>query len=552
MNSGHDPDNNLKTMEENKTDIFRRYGLREGMLGQALGILLRPGLSPQQHEEGQKMLNSLMRDYRLMPKGVSHGRWGLVPAIDILIRNGMIEPGPYWDSVISAQIREMLFLTYGATPVRMTAEDDFIAEGVMCVSAYRSLHDNLECLRLLERMVALVDEMELLLLTDPAPYTGSHSLTARHLHSMLHFLIFMAGLGAYPLKTRKMIAMLRGYCCVMEMPDDDDRALLHYLLGNSSLPDPKTEDVRFFHRLYGLDPGWGDGTLPDIKGLLKDIGMQATGLSDGETVIPLDSSVGLSRALYPELTVLMTLRVDSAERLRNYRACVSYLLRHTDVRIMVTEADMESRGDLFPGEMRVSYRFKKDPNPIFHRTRYMNLMFRECPTPYAALWDIDAIGDPGALAACVDALKDRGEVMAYPYNGRFWSVTDFFSEAFSRTLDMRMLADHPQPRHLMAGYHSVGGAFVVDVERYRTLGWENENFVGWGPEDMERYRRLEICGHRPLRIDADLYHLSHPRGINSSSSDPGLATSTKEEFLKVCAMMPGELREYIGTWKWTR
>lgn len=530
---------------ETPYSIFTQYGLRSGRLGESLLLLLGDNPTDASRAEGQGILNGVLHDYRKMPKGVSHGRWGLVPTIDILVRNGLIEPSKYWDSVITAQTKEMLFLSYGATPVKINAEDDFIAECVICASAYSALHDSLERLCMLERMIALVDELEQLLLTDLTPYTGSARLNARQLHSMLHFLRRMDSLGAYPVKTRKVMGILARYSKDAGIPDDADGRLLRHLLGELPLPEAVNDDMRFFHMLYGLERNAEKGNTKVFSDIYKPEYLI------GETILPIHPDADGKRLLN-DLTILMTLRVDSAERLRNFKTCVSFLLANTDATIIVTEADTEPRGDIFPDEARVQYSFVKDTNPIFHRTRYMNSMLRECPTPYAALWDIDAIGDPCALATCVKALNSTGAVMAYPYNGRFWGVTDFFSEAFSRTLDMRTLTDEPQPRHLMAGYHSVGGAFVVNVRRYRELGWENENFGGWGPEDMERYRRLEICGCRPLRIDADLYHLGHPRGINSSATDPGLAQSTKEEFIKICAMTHEQLREYISTWEWTQ
>jgi hypothetical protein len=119
-------------------------------------------------------------------------------------------------------------------------------------------------------------------------------------------------------------------------------------------------------------------------------------------------------------------------------------------------------------------------------------------------------------------------------------------------MDLDVLTKYPQPRSLMCGYHSVGGAFLVDIERYRIRGWENENFIGWGPEDSERYARLEILGKKPLKVDAELYHLHHPRGINSGSIEPMLAFSTKKEYAKVCSMSPDQLREYVSQWEWTK
>lgn len=102
----------------------------------------------------------------------------------------------------------------------------------------------------------------------------------------------------------------------------------------------------------------------------------------------------------------------------------------------------------------------------------------------------------------------------------------------------------------MFGFISVGGAFLVNVELYRVCGWENEHFPGWGPEDFEREHRLDILGHKPSRVRGKIYHLSHPRGINSSNNSYNLLYTVKKEYCKVCSMLKPELLNYIHTWEW--
>ena len=47
---------------------------------------------------------------------------------------------------------------------------------------------------------------------------------------------------------------------------------------------------------------------------------------------------------------------------------------------------------------------------------------------------------------------------------------------------------------------------------YVQAGGENEHFYGWGPEDLERVKRMEILGYSVTRIKGDLYHLYHLEG----------------------------------------
>ena len=76
--------------------------------------------------------------------------------------------------------------------------------------------------------------------------------------------------------------------------------------------------------------------------------------------------------------------------------------------------------------------------------------------------------------------------------------------------------------------------------------------MGLGPEDAERYHRLEILGFKPGHVSGGLYHLYYTREINSGVRDVNLIISTKRELLHVCSMNPIESKEYIETWKWIR
>lgn len=253
-----------------------------------------------------------------------------------------------------------------------------------------------------------------------------------------------------------------------------------------------------------------------------------------------------------EFTFLIPVRIDTPARLANLEAVINFYLREMEeASFIILEADTSSRLDGVFESKRVTHKFVNDENIIFHRTKYINMLFRMSETSIAAVWDADVIVPPVQIRNVLSTMANDSYTMAYPYGGIFWSVGIHFSSIFRRSLDLRILTYVPQPRVLMCGYHSVGGAFMVNIDKYRLCGWENEHFAGWGPEDAERYVRMEILGNKPYREDGMMYHLYHPRGINSGMSDTKLAISTKREFCKVCAMKKLELLNYIKKWEWT-
>nr|WP_302828862.1 galactosyltransferase-related protein [uncultured Bacteroides sp.] len=252
------------------------------------------------------------------------------------------------------------------------------------------------------------------------------------------------------------------------------------------------------------------------------------------------------------LTFCIPIRVDSTYRMHNLLSLLKFYSRHIATNYIILEADKRQHLTKLPRIPGLVYEFVYDENSIFHRTHYINRMFSMASTPLAAVWDTDVIVPVPQVNEAYEKLLNANVVMVYPYDGRFWHINSFFAHCFHEHLKIRILTDSDMPRVLMSGYNSVGGAYMVNIDLYKRYGWENEYFVGWGPEDCERYKRLCILGQTPFRVKGSLYHLYHPRGINSGDFKEELAYQTKKEYCHVCGMMPEELRQYVNTWNWIK
>ena len=86
----------------------------------------------------------------------------------------------------------------------------------------------------------------------------------------------------------------------------------------------------------------------------------------------------------------------------------------------------------------------------------------------------------------------------------------------------------------MNGFHAVGGAYIVNKSEYIKLGSENENFYGWGPEDIERVNRMYVYGMPIFRSNGEMYHLWHPIGKNSWYANKNIEIHNRKELLKTC------------------
>ena len=90
---------------------------------------------------------------------------------------------------------------------------------------------------------------------------------------------------------------------------------------------------------------------------------------------------------------------------------------------------------------------------------------------------------------------------------------------------------------------------MLHKDLYLKAGGENEYFYGWGMEDLERVKRMEILGLPVSRVDGALFHLFHYRYENSWYYNETLEKESRAEYLKVCSMHKYQLEQYIQTWK---
>ncbi|RDU49070.1 hypothetical protein DWU89_11195 [Parabacteroides acidifaciens] len=251
-----------------------------------------------------------------------------------------------------------------------------------------------------------------------------------------------------------------------------------------------------------------------------------------------------------DVSIVIPLRIDSPERVRNLDVLLSGLCKMKFKEIILLEADETARYKLKIDNPCVRYVFVQDDDPVFYRTRYLNQLLQMAHSPIVGIWDTDVIIPEYQIMDAVKRIHSGKAVMAYPYDGRFCALTEAQSIDFTDNGMVSELIGHIGDFQLPAGDYSVGGAFLVNKYMYLNAGGENENFYGWGPEDLERFRRIKILGLPVYRATGCLFHLHHPRNENSGFATPELEVSNRKEFLKICGMTQLELYQYIHSWTW--
>lgn len=250
-----------------------------------------------------------------------------------------------------------------------------------------------------------------------------------------------------------------------------------------------------------------------------------------------------------DVTFLLPVRVDSEDRLKNIDIILRYLDRYFKTNILILEADTSSKISLPSLNTKMDYIFIKDENEIYHRTHYLNIMIKKCITPILCICDVDAIVSPTQILQAVSRIRNKEFQITVPYSGSNRGIDVITKFVFSKSLDKNLLEEN-KFKFRVGSQRSCGGMVFIDYETYITAGLENEYITSWGPDDVDRVKRMEILGFPCKFEDGELYHLHHTRAINSLFANLETQNRLYLEYLKICSMTKNNLINYISTWPW--
>jgi predicted glycosyltransferase involved in capsule biosynthesis len=251
-----------------------------------------------------------------------------------------------------------------------------------------------------------------------------------------------------------------------------------------------------------------------------------------------------------DVTFLIPLRIDTVVRLENLVMVVDFMMDHFNTHIHIVEAaDYNNRflNRLLPKE--ISVRFIEDHDPVFHRTKYINMLVSNCQTPLLAVWDTDVIVPPEQIVQSVECLRQQEAHFVYPYEEKFLETSDVLRELYLKTRNLNLFMNNIGKMRELYLPNPVGGGFFANRTAYIESGMENEHFYGWGREDGDRLNRWEILGYQIKRIPGPLFHLTHERGFNSSFHSSEQNHIKMSEIHRIASMSEKELKEEINNWQ---
>lgn len=182
-----------------------------------------------------------------------------------------------------------------------------------------------------------------------------------------------------------------------------------------------------------------------------------------------------------DVDFVIPVRIDSIVRLENLLATVGYLTSHFQTNIYVIEAAAFNNHVLektLPSG--IAYCFTEDFDPIFHRTKYINILKDKGIGQYLAVWDADVIIDVRQITEAVNLLRNAAADVAFPYDGHFYDTTEIVRSVYLETSDFSVLSSNTAKMSMLYGTNMNGGAVIIKRNKFENCRSRRRKFLWLG------------------------------------------------------------------------
>ena len=218
-----------------------------------------------------------------------------------------------------------------------------------------------------------------------------------------------------------------------------------------------------------------------------------------------------------DVSILFLLKPDSFIRIENFFFVLDYVRSNFDFKVHVYYISSNSYC-FFENHLGSDVCFEHiiEFDDIFHRTKYVNLFLHRSDSRFVGVWDVDVVVPVGQIIESLGKLHQFD--LVFPYSDYFFELSFICRDIFLDTGDFQFLKKNSNLFKPLFGTEPVGGLFFLNRESYISLGGENERMYGWGPEDLSRVNRFKNAGSDIFRVSGPLFHLTHPKSLNSRTS----------------------------------
>lgn len=238
-----------------------------------------------------------------------------------------------------------------------------------------------------------------------------------------------------------------------------------------------------------------------------------------------------------KLTFIIPIRIESTDRYHNIKSLLGYLNNSFSTNVKIYEIYEErSKLDFLKDfkNLKIEHYSEKLLNvDCFHRTRYLNIMLNDTLTELVTNYDCDVLLPKKTYKDVYDHLLQNKSDFVYPFifgEGQkklhyskwhedrnkellYWSMIKFLE-----TFDLSYLEN--EDTFITNSESFFGHCFFAKTSSYKLAYGENEEFISYGPEDVERAERFKKLDFKVDWWNTYIFHLEHTRTNDSSVENP--------------------------------
>lgn len=238
-----------------------------------------------------------------------------------------------------------------------------------------------------------------------------------------------------------------------------------------------------------------------------------------------------------DTTFIIPIMIDSQDRVDNLIINLNFLAKNFNTNIIIFELKKPEDNtvdgiikSLVKKRLKITYLYEiiepssEESEVIFHRTKYLNIMLNMVKTEFVVNYDVDVLLEPSDYVLCINKLKGDCDVI-YPY---FFglsqrAVLSSGKEKLLESFDLSLLTENDYTLNT----NRFGLAQFFKTSVYINGGMENEHFISYGPEDIERAHRFKVLDYNVEWVPIYIYHVEHSRGKNSNFENPYYVSNEK-------------------------
>lgn len=213
-------------------------------------------------------------------------------------------------------------------------------------------------------------------------------------------------------------------------------------------------------------------------------------------------------------TFIIPVCIESEDRHNNVITVLGYLNHHFKTNVLIHE--LSDNLSKLPTEilklknLNIKHILEHTNMQYYHRTRQLNEMLNIVTTPTVVNYDIDVLLPVDTYIDAINMIINGDFDVVYPYGDGLYQQRIF--RTFNRDkFNINFNLDEISNVNYDIWQAKYGHCMFLNTKKYRESGGENEVFIGYGPEDVERYERFIKLGYKVTRIVNFVYHLEHSR-----------------------------------------